>query len=427
MRVTLLGYGTRGDVQPQLALAMGLARRGHEVRVATNRAWSELADDCGVPIHAIDVDPVEMSKIWEEQQTELDQGWAWTRYVRNLRQRVRPLLRTFWDESVAACEDAELVIFSQLGFPGFHVAEARGIPSILAAPLPVGTTREFAAPWIAAKGDSFGSVVNRFTHLLNEFPWWIFRRTLNEWRRELGLGPVGGLSVDRRMERAGVPRLMGYSPVVVPRPADWGPRAHVTGFWFLPRVPPSDLPPELEAALHDDSSPIAYTDLGSMVDHLPPGGLDAVVEGVGRAGARLVLTLPERLSPPAGEGVIITRGLPHEQVFPRVDLVIHHAGAGTTGAVVRAGRPSVPVPVLGDQYMWAGRLHRLGIAPQPVRGPKLSADLIAGSVRQALAPAVRERAATVGRAIEAEDGVGAAVGLIERHAHAKPSFVEGPG
>jgi UDP:flavonoid glycosyltransferase YjiC (YdhE family) len=129
-----------------------------------------------------------------------------------------------------------------------------------------------------------------------------------------------------------------------------------------------------------------------------------------------VVGLPPRVRPPVRDGVIITGPLPHEWAFPQVDVVIHHAGAGTTAAAVRAGRPSVPVPVLGDQYLWARRLHQLGVAPAPVRGRDLSASSITDAVRAALVPTVRERAAALGRTVAAEDGVRATVDLIHRYA-----------
>jgi sterol 3beta-glucosyltransferase len=246
--------------------------------------------------------------------------------------------------------------------------------------------------------------------------------------REL-LARTGGLYADvlRRLSaRLGLPAATaraasppddwpichGYSPAVVPRPADWPAAVRVTGYWW-PAVPPGWRPPDpLVDFLAAGPAPV-FVGFGSMTpDH---ERLQDVVEvAVRRAGVRAVVQSGwVGLGPAAGDDLLVVDDLPHDWLFPRTAAVVHHAGAGTTGAGLRAGVPAVPVPVLLDQPFWADRLHGLGVAPRPLPMHELTADTLTDALRSCLdRPGYRDRAAELGRRIRAEDGPAAVLSLV---------------
>ena len=141
-------------------------------------------------------------------------------------------------------------------------------------------------------------------------------------------------------------------------------------------------------------------------------------EAVERAGQRAVL-----LSGWAGIGkidlparVFVLDSAPHDWLFPRMAVLVHHGGAGTTAAGFRAGLPAVLVPHLGDQPFWGERVEALGVGPKAIPRPDLTADRLAAAIEQAISdPDMKQRSIQLARKIRAENGVETAVGLIEKH------------
>lgn len=212
----------------------------------------------------------------------------------------------------------------------------------------------------------------------------------------------------------GWPICHGFSPSVLPRPEDWPPEVQVTGYWWpAPAAgwqPPSGLVDFLAAG-----PPPVFIGFGSMTpeqgDRLP----DIVTEALQRAGERAVVQSGWVGLNPAGEDILLVGDVPHDWLFPRLAAVVHHAGAGTTGAGIRAGVPATAVPVLVDQPFWAARLHHLGVAPPPVPMRELTAETLAGALRSCFgSPAYQDRATELAGRVHAEDGVAPVLAQLAR-------------
>ena len=257
---------------------------------------------------------------------------------------------------------------------------------------------------------------------MNRLAWWILARYINaQWspainrvRTRMGLRPFRDLY--RRDFFSPCLDLVGVSRHVAHRPPDWPRQTHVTGYWFLER-PDWSPPPVLAAFLAAGPKPIAIG-FGSMSTEDRVGLTRTVVEAARRTGERAVLQSgwaglgAADLSP----SVFLAGDVPHDWLFPRVRAAVHHGGAGTTSAVFQAGVPSVFVPHIADQRMWAGIAGRLGVAPAPVLRPALTTERLARAIVATRAPAMATRAARLGELIRGEDGVGEAVRLVERAA-----------
>ena len=200
---------------------------------------------------------------------------------------------------------------------------------------------------------------------------------------------------------------------MVPRPADWPATVHVTGYWW-PARPPGWQPPDLLVDFLGAGPPPVFIGFGSMTPHHERLH-DVVAAAVGRAGVRAVVQSGWAGLAPAGDDILLVGDLPHDWLFPRTAAVVHHAGAGTTGAGLRAGVPAVPVPVLVDQPFWADRLHRLGVAPQPLPLHELTADTLSDALRSCLDRSTyRDRATELAHRIRAEDGPAVVLSLVAR-------------
>jgi sterol 3beta-glucosyltransferase len=301
------------------------------------------------------------------------------------------------------------------------VAEKLRVPFIEAVMQPVTPTRAFPSP-IAPAWLRLGGAVNRLSHVAFEQVFWqLYRANTNRVRTQLlGLPPYGVAGPLRHLREDGLLRLHAYSEYVVPRPGDWPANHQVSGYWFLP--PPAEWQPpqELQAFLAAGPPPV-YVGFGSMMAGDPQKTTALVVEALARSGQRGVLAggwgaLDGTIR--HSDQVCFVDSIPHHWLLPQMAAIVHHGGAGTTGAALRSGVPSVVVPFSFDQPFWGRRVAALGVGPQPVPRAKLTAIGLADAIGQTARNAqMRERAAQLGAQIRGEHGTAQAIDHIHRVLH----------
>lgn len=417
MHITLVTVGSRGDVQPYIALGVGLKAAGHSVRVATHTSFEPVIRRHGLDFSSVVGDPR------ETVESELGQKWLATGsnmlgFVKRMAELMRPMMVRATSDCLNACKDADLVLYSILGWLSAHsVVEKLGIPGSAALLQPVTPTRHFPSFAYPMRAN-LGALHNRVTYVVGEQLYWLtFRGAMNRARTEvLGLQPLPFASPTRHLRQLELPVFYGYSPAVLERPPDWPSSIHVTGYWFLDQAtgwePGADLIDFLAAG-----PPPVYVGFGSMHDRGAGQITKTVVDALSRAGLRGIVhagwgalsheDLPDHVFP--------VGALPHEWLFPRLAAVVHHGGAGTTAAGLRAGVPSIVVPFFGDQYFWGGRVAALGAGPKPIPVRRLSPDRLANALRTATTdPRIREASGRIGALIRAENGVERVVALLER-------------
>jgi UDP:flavonoid glycosyltransferase YjiC (YdhE family) len=222
-----------------------------------------------------------------------------------------------------------------------------------------------------------GGLYHLASHYLTEQIFWQFARpAVNRWRQAaLDLPPYPLLGVFDQLYQADQFFLYGYSPLVVPKPANWPDSAQVTGYWFLDHPADWQPPADLQDFLTSGDPPV-YVGFGSMPDRNAAEITEITIEALAQTGRRgLLLTgwggltnadLPDYL--------FKIEAAPHDWLFPRMAAVVHHGGAGTTAAGLRAGVPSLVVPYFGDQFFWGQRVAELEVGPRPLARQKLSAE-----------------------------------------------------
>ncbi|HZT80519.1 MAG TPA: glycosyltransferase [Gemmataceae bacterium] len=417
MRIVIPVTGSRGDVQPYIALGKGLRAAGHEVRVATHADFAPTICGHGLDFFAIadDARALHSSEAACRMNAAGRNPFA---YVRELVRLREPLMQDLMAGCAAACRDADCVLLSPTTLLlGLSAAEKWGLPVCITALQPTSPSRHLAnclfpewPGWLPGR-----RLYNYLSHLLAGGGLWAFLRPLiNRARREvLDLPPFPLLGPPVAFFEK-TPTVAGYSPHVLPPPPDWGANIHVTGYWFLDAPADWRPPPRLRDFLEAGPPPVCVG-FGSMSD----GDAEQATEVVGRAlaatGQRAVLLTGWGALSPAcrSERVFVTEAVPHDWLFPRTAGVISHGGAGTTGAALRAGVPCLAVPFAGDQFLWGRRVFALGAGPRPIPRRKLSAEALADGLRALVGDAgLRRRAAELGEAIRAEDGVGQAVRVV---------------
>lgn len=411
MRITLLTYGSRGDFQPFLALALGLREAGHAVRLAGPGRFADSAAAYDVPFAGLAGDPAVISRRLN------DAGANPLRMVSAIRDYVFAIAPQVARQAREALADADLVVHSFLFAAGAHTfARQRGIPDVSVQTFPIfAPTRDF--PNVAAAGLPPGAL-SYFSHWFAAQVFWYGGRSGYQRLRRASPGefPRKLYWPFRKVDdRPLSPLLFAYSPTVLPRPGDWtSPHIHVPGYFFLAE-PDYTPPPALADFLAAGDPPVCIS-FGSMVHRDAERNGRAVLAALARTGRRgVVLTgwggwRPEKVP---GNTLYLDEA-PHAWLFPRCAAVVHHGGAGTTAAGLRAGVPNVVVPFAADQPFWGRRVAALGAGPDPLPVRKLNPDSLTAALERALTDeSIRRAAAEVGVQIRAEDGVGQAVRLIE--------------
>jgi UDP:flavonoid glycosyltransferase YjiC (YdhE family) len=201
--------------------------------------------------------------------------------------------------------------------------------------------------------------------------------------------------------------MIDRSPALIPKPKDWGPHISISGFYFLDMASNFTPEPALAEYLAAGEPPI-YIGFGSIVVDDPNAMTQMIFEAVKKTGRRALVSKgwgglgAEELGIP--DGVFMLGNVPHDWLFKHVAAVVHHGGAGTTAAGIRAGKPTVIVPFFGDQPFWGAMTAKAGAGPLPIPYKDLTADKLAGAIEEALKPESLDRAQELANMITHEQG-----------------------
>lgn len=428
LHFTILTIGSRGDVQPFVALAKGLVDEGHRVRLATHAEFGPWIEQHGVEFREIGGDPAELMRICVENGTFTLSFFR--EGVTKFRGWLDDLLVSCWE----ACQGTDVIIENPNAIAGIHIAEALQVPYFRAFTMPWSRTRAYPQAF-AVPNKKAGGNYNYMTYVIfDKVLWTASSFQINRWRRScLTLQPT---SLDR-LEQHKTPFLYNFSPNLVPKPLDWSDWIHVTGFWFLdnpetsaskPWAPPEDLVAFIQRA-RGNGRKVIYVGWGSITVPDPAGTTRCVVDAVRKSGVYAVLSKgwSDRLSKGKSapgltasaetstaltpcEDIFQIDSAPHDWLFPQMDAACHHGGAGTLGASLRAGIPTIIKPYFGDQFFYGQQVESLGVG-SCVRN--LTVDALAEAITQATQNAKQiGRAEALGREIRAEKGVENAIRAI---------------
>jgi len=415
--ITILTMGSQGDVRPYVAIGRGLALEGYSVRIATLEPFRDLVQTHGLEFWSIP-DPLaalEASPEWRRWQSSEGALWDKLRSLRNILRQAKPALIGNLDACLEACRGSRAILSSFTGFPGPPVAALLGIPHIWALLQPCTPTRDrpsFLSPW-----QNFNSrLFNLASHRVADAGFrWLFAPAIRDWQSER-TARRSAVRVDIPGKRG--PVIYGFSPVLFPRPKDWGPDVHITGDWRLDAACSWTPPAQLAGFLAAHENPVGMCHGAITGWRSVPEALDLLREAARTSGfpaiivSRLAGTGVERLS----DSCIVVDAVPFEWLLPRVRLMVHHGGAGTSAVVLRAGRPSIVLPSCFDQQFWAHALGRLGAATRPLDPHRVTARDLSGAIREAISD--RRYATNAERCrdeMRNEDGVGCAVEVLRRH------------
>jgi len=411
MRLTMIAIGSTGDVRPYILLGKELQSRGHDVKITAFEPFRNLAEKEGMRFHAISGDVTRMmASVMKPGVT----GFTYLQHFEAAMKDVAPLLLRDLQQ---ACQDAEGIICTFFGSTAYSIAEKNHIPCVQTQFFPMDYNS--SAPIAAAPGQRLGKAWNKTTYkvgylLISTLE----KRYLTSWRKEQGMRvrkirPRPDYSINGHT----IPVLYAMSPLLFPRPANWNEHIHMTGFWTS-QVKESFTPSEeLQQFLAKGSEPV-YIGFGSMVSGDMGETLQMVLDAVEQAGVRAIMAKGwggEDVKVKVPKQVYLADYIPHDWLFEHVSAVVHHGGAGTTAAGLRAGKPTLVIPFGGDQPFWGTRVHTLGCGPKPIKRDSLTVEKLAKALNELTStPAYKVAAEELGSRLRQENGVAAAADVIEK-------------
>lgn len=410
----LLTIGSRGDVQPYIALAKGLQAEGHEVIILTHGEFKDWIVSHNIGFREISGNPAELISLMV-QHGSMNMGLLRDAST-NFSTWISSLLDTAWE----GCQGIDILIESPSAMAGIHIAEALRIPYFRAFTMPLTRTRAYPHAFIVPDQKRGGNY-NYFTHVLFENIFWKgISGKVNEWREtKLKLPKTNLVS----MQQNRLPFLYNVSPIVFPPSVDFNEWIKVTGYWFLDEKrsykPPAEFMEFLNKA-RELKKKVVYIGFGSIVVNDPEKMTDTIIEAVRDAGVYCVLNkgwsnrfgdpLAKKIDKELPSYIYNSGDVPHDWLFTKIDATVHHGGSGTTGASLRAGLPTIIKPFFGDQFFYASRVEDIGAG---VALKKLNRSSLAKALKEVTTNTrIIQKARQIGESISKEHGVATAIGAI---------------
>ncbi|PWN32538.1 UDP-Glycosyltransferase/glycogen phosphorylase [Meira miltonrushii] len=427
MHFTFLTVGSRGDVQPYIALGRGLQREGHRVRIATHAEFGKWIESFGIEFCEIGGDPAELMRICIENGTFT---LAFVREsVTKFRGWLDDLLLSCWH----ACQGTDVIIESPSAIAGIHIAEALRIPYYRAFTMPWTRTRSYPHAFAVPSRRAGGNYNYMSYVIFDQVFWRASAGQINAWRKKcLRLSPT---NMDK-LEQHKIPFLYNFSPSLVPKPLDWSDWIHVCGFWFLDNADETgssqvwQAPKELIefiAKAKQNQKKIVYIGWGSIVIADADAVLQTVIEAVRKSDVCAIISKGwsdrlqegkdstsqiEEAGDDVWQNIFTIQSVPHDWLFPQMDAACHHGGSGTLGASLRAGIPTIVRPFFGDQFFWASQVESLQIGVSVANKP-FTVDTFANALRICTTDArMKRNARTLADSIAKEKGVSNAIRAI---------------
>ena len=425
MNIFIITAGSHGDVQPYVALGKGLREAGHSATVCTCSSFESFITDYGLNYGYMNDDLIKLvdSEAGREAMESGGNLFGLIKSMITLMKEAKALSRVMFKDAWNAAQKVrpDILIFHSKVLAGSHIAEKLNIPAILAIPVPVIVpTVEF--PAIGFPNLKLGRWYNKLTYKILHKAYHQYDDLINEFRHDgLGLGKYPKSATPVQMaDGKPIPVLHSYSELVWPRPQDWPDNTYVKGYWFLDEGENWQPSVELKAFLEADREAPVYVGFGSMAGRNPQRMADLVIEALQIANVRGIIAtgwggLDAKNLP---ETIFKIDKAPHAWLFPRMLAVVHHGGAGTTAAGLRAGRPTVVCPFLIDQPYWGERVYSLGVGSKPIPQKKLTAEKLAKAIQEVTTnQVIRQNAEMLGNNIRNEDGIANAITIIENIAN----------
>ena len=418
MKIAIFSIGTQGDVRPFVSLGLGLQAQGHQVSIVTGDSCEQL-----VRRHGLDYAPLtaDFLELMAKDPEVLQRGLNPVALLRTARRELLAMSADWVTQATQAANGADLLLgCGMVASLAAAIGERYDIPVVETHLQPVTPCPDIPPMMLPPPRRPRPGMVNQgLYHACRVLTWQMLSPAYRQVRQKLNLAPLpwyGPFYRRRRTHHV----LYGFSPSIIPPSRYWPESVRVAGNWFLDEAQTWQAPESLEAFLAAGDKPI-YVGFGSMLGDDSAALSEVFLQALRNSGRRAIFATGwGGLADVDDDNVYCLTSAPHDWLFPRVAAAIHHGGAGTTAAAARAGIPSIIMPFFGDQPFWSWRLQQLGVATRSLDRKSLNVADVEQAIESATDAALRQRAATVGAQIRAEDGVAAAIAQLSKWGYLPP-------
>ncbi|EEX34396.1 MULTISPECIES: glycosyltransferase [Vibrio] len=417
MNILIVTIGSRGDVEPFIALGQALLARGHAVHLCAALRFKSLIERYGLIHHPLSDDLFKLAD--GGVMEKLGNPMSAVKTIYQLTKSAKSINHQMMADSIAAgfAAQPDLVIFHPKSLAAVSLADKLGVPAIMALLQPMIVPTKAFPP---AGLPDLGGCLNRVSYRLIDMGYRQYIHELNKLRATLlHLEPLEKNSgVFHRSDRQEVPRLHAFSQHLVSRPTDWPENAVLTGNWSLSIDQDDYKPPKaLIQFLESGQAPI-YIGFGSMAGRDPKQLTQTIIHSVSKAKLRAVIATGWGGLEAVPENMLIIDSAPHNWLFPRVAAVVHHGGAGTTMAGLKAGKPSLICPFFADQPFWGKTIYNNNLGPKPIKQKHLNVDTLTPALVDLTTNKSYQRyAAKLEKQLNIEDGLVNAIHWLETHGY----------
>ncbi|KAI5118322.1 hypothetical protein M0805_006605 [Coniferiporia weirii] len=426
MNIVIMIVGSRGDVQPFLALAKRLVQDGHRVRIATHGTFRSFVTENGLEFFDIGGNPEDlMSYMVKNPGLVPGLESIMNGDIGQKRKMLKGMLEGCWrscfeaDLETGESFAADAIISNPPAFAHVHCAEALGIPLNLSFTMPWCATTAFPHPLVNIENSNAQTGLSNYLSyaLADLMTWQGLGDIIDDFReKHLGLSSLHLRHGPGIVDKLKIPWTYCISPSLVPKPKDWKNHIDIVGFYFL-NLSVNYTPPEDLAAFLAAGPPPIYIGFGSIVVDDPQALTSVIFQAVANTGVRALVSAGwgGLGSGDVPDNVFILGNVPHDWLFDKVCAVCHHGGAGTTAIGLQMGKPTIVVPFFGDQPFWGDMIYRSGAGPKPVRRKDLDVERLTEAIQFVLKPEARAASLRLSRQIQAEDGITNGVLSFYRH------------
>lgn len=413
MNISIFSIGTQGDVRPFIALGLGLQAAGHKVCIASGKTCEALIVNHGLDYAPLTADFLELMA---KDPRALQRGLNPLALMSTARKHLKDMAQHWAEEGLAAAKNADLLLGNgMMAVLANSLGEALNIPAVETHLQPVTPCPDIPPMMLTPPNTPRNGKVNELLyHVLRAVTWRMLSAAYSPVRKALELPTLPWYGPYYRQKKEDRRILYGYSPALLPPSPHWPAGVQVTGNWFLNGESKWQPSAELEQFLASGDKPI-YIGFGSMLSDDTDNLTTLIYQAIAQSGRRAIIATGWgglKASADNNPDILVIDAAPHDWLFPKLSLAVHHGGAGTTAAAVRAGIPSVVIPFFGDQPFWAWRLEQNGVAPKMLKRKTLTAEKLADAINMASMPDMQIAATELAGKISNENGVQSAIALL---------------
>ncbi len=421
MKIAITTVGSRGDIQPFIALGLGLKKAGYEVSIITAKNEEDFVRNYGLDFYALDVNIQELMEGNSDVQ-EMTKSSSPLKFVtshlkgsKSLKSMMIKTQSEIWE----ACQDADLIVYHP-GMPiGYFIAQINNKKSVLLNPFPVVATKDYPSI-LFYSFPRWGRTFNLLTHIIFYKVFWALAKSaiVAFWNQKNLKKLNFKTSPIQQQIKSGRPVINAYSPLTFQPSREWGNNVQTVGSLIIENESNFTPTKELVEFIKNGEAPI-FIGFGSMKDIRSfTKTFEILSEAVNKTKQRAVIGLgwtKNNFNGTVPENIFLIENVPFTWLFPQMKLLVHHGGAGTTAAGLIAGKPTIIIPHIADQPAWGLRVFELGVGSKPITKKNLSVDNLSKAILFALQPKIISAANQLGQIMKLDNGNKKAVDIIHKY------------